>query len=1077
MSDCLSFPLPMRFVRGFLTVGLTAIALAASAQGCALICKSNLNVALNGVGQALITEQLIAPTASTFCPGTISISLFDENYEPAPNPLTCDYLGQTITVVLEHVATGNTCSGTLEVRDYLPPQLSCANQFVLCTQDPDPAFIGQPLVTDNCTPAPSVALSYSDQFTDLPCNATAGGQAVTARIDRSWQAADQSGNTSTCLQQIWIKKAVLQDVSFPPNLDGFQAAPLSCGQDPNDLALTGSPTIEGQAIEANGNCDLAAFRSDQIINNCGTGSYTVLRTWTVSDFCGSGSVQQIQVIKVQDLIPPTIDPPEDMTFGTTDFNCSGWVELATATASDECSSVTVQASWAYGNGYGPFLVPDGTHTVTYTATDACGNTATATARVTVVDDDPPQVICVGEVQVAISASGIGYVLPATLDAGSWDNCSALSLEVSRDGDIFAPLVQVNCADIGTPLQIYLRATDGVGLENFCIVDVTVRDFIKPTLNCPANISINCTDNNLSPQHTGQAQASDNCVLQNIVYQDVASLNACGAGTVQRTWTASDAAGNTRTCVQQISIQTLSTISVGFPPNKTIGNCASAADLLPASTGQPLIGGQSCSPVSVTYTDQVFAAPPAPACFSILRSWKVIDWCVYNGGQTGLWQQTQLITVEDHSAPALGLPANQIVDAAPGSCSAWVQVLPAVATDCSSTVLVSNNSLYAASSGSDASGAYPVGLHQVVFTATDACGNTAQQTLTIQVRDQSAPLLTCLNNVTQILGPGGVVALNPNNFVASVSDNCTPSAVLVLTVSPAAFDCSQTGPQTVLVTAADAAGNIAACQSLVSVQAPPGICAPADTYSIIGTIRTETQAPVTNVPVDLQQGVVLQQVLSDTAGVFGFSDLPDQVSDLRPHYDEGWVNGVSTFDLALISKHILGIQPLSSPYKMIAADANHSNSITTFDIVLLRKLLLGVSDTIEGNTSWRFVAAGYVFPDPNNPFSTPFPEAIHLDSLAGVSDSAQFIGVKIGDVNNSTNPVLSFDAGDPLRPGAAGSDFAGQQQGRNGAGVRIEDGEELFFEKKLWGRQYLEQFLPFDRHKKTVPSKQATGSFF
>ncbi|HNL39495.1 MAG TPA: hypothetical protein PKH43_10185, partial [Saprospiraceae bacterium] len=255
-------------------------------------------------------------------------------------------------------------------------------------------------------------------------------------------------------------------------------------------------------------------------------------------------------------------------------------------------------------------------------------------------------------------------------------------------------------------------------------------------------------------------------------------------------------------------------------------------------------------------------------------------------------------------------------------------------------------------------------------------------------------------------------------------------------------------------------NVAACQAQVSVQAPPGVCPGVDTYSIIGTIRTEQQIPVSNAPVDLQQGVVQQQVLSDDAGKFEFDNLPDQPSALRPHFSDDWTNGVSTFDLALISKHILGIQPLASPYKMIAADANHSNSITTFDIVLLRKLLLGVSDTLDGNTSWRFVAAEYVFPDANNPFSAPFPETIHLDSLSGMPDSAQFIGIKIGDVNNSTNPVLSFGAGHEARTGVSGGDLPARQSGSDGEGDVIWEQSELFLEEKFRVRWYLERFLSF-----------------
>jgi hypothetical protein len=76
--------------------------------------------------------------------------------------------------------------------------------------------------------------------------------------------------------------------------------------------------------------------------------------------------------------------------------------------------------------------------------------------------------------------------------------------------------------------------------------------------------------------------------------------------------------------------------------------------------------------------------------------------------------------------------------------------------------------------------------------------------------------------------------------------------------------------------------------------------------------------------------------------------------VTPTKDNDPLNGVSTFDLVLINKHILGLEPLNTPYKMIAADANNSRSITTFDIVELRKLILGIYTELPNNTSWRFV---------------------------------------------------------------------------------------------------------------------------
>jgi|GEM_PF-696194 len=129
--------------------------------------------------------------------------------------------------------------------------------------------------------------------------------------------------------------------------------------------------------------------------------------------------------------------------------------------------------------------------------------------------------------------------------------------------------------------------------------------------------------------------------------------------------------------------------------------------------------------------------------------------------------------------------------------------------------------------------------------------------------------------------------------------------------------------------------------------------------------------------------------------------------VTPKRNDNPLNGITTYDLVLISKHILGIEPLwdptmdiGSPYKMIAADANKSNSITTFDIVEIRKLILGIYDTFPSNTSWRFLPRSYsftypiVFPPP----TFPFPDNIGISALP--FDEADFVAIKIGDVNNT-----------------------------------------------------------------------------
>ncbi|MGI9159352.1 MAG: hypothetical protein ACR2K1_06340, partial [Saprospiraceae bacterium] len=112
------------------------------------------------------------------------------------------------------------------------------------------------------------------------------------------------------------------------------------------------------------------------------------------------------------------------------------------------------------------------------------------------------------------------------------------------------------------------------------------------------------------------------------------------------------------------------------------------------------------------------------------------------------------------------------------------------------------------------------------------------------------------------------------------------------------------------------------------------------------------------------------------------------------------------DMLRISQHILGIEPLAAPYALIAADINRSNSITTFDIVEIRKLLTGVYTEFPNNTSWRFVDADYVFPNPNNPLAGSIPAIINQFDVQDSVLYSAFKAVKIGDVDCSAMPGLT-----------------------------------------------------------------------
>ncbi len=160
-------------------------------------------------------------------------------------------------------------------------------------------------------------------------------------------------------------------------------------------------------------------------------------------------------------------------------------------------------------------------------------------------------------------------------------------------------------------------------------------------------------------------------------------------------------------------------------------------------------------------------------------------------------------------------------------------------------------------------------------------------------------------------------------------------------------------------------------------------------------------------------------------------------------------GVTTFDLALISKHILGLEPLSSPFQMIAADANYSGSVTTFDIATIRKIILGVEPNFPENRSWRYIPKLYIGNpafysgfDDGNPFDAevvdpfigttrtykcatpnlgdpqpPIPNnctwmdhvsVSTIDPLAQLENTWSFVGVKVGDVNCSAESDGFFE---------------------------------------------------------------------
>jgi Carboxypeptidase regulatory-like domain len=209
--------------------------------------------------------------------------------------------------------------------------------------------------------------------------------------------------------------------------------------------------------------------------------------------------------------------------------------------------------------------------------------------------------------------------------------------------------------------------------------------------------------------------------------------------------------------------------------------------------------------------------------------------------------------------------------------------------------------------------------------------------------------------------------------------------------------------TLYVYAVDAVGNYDYCETYIHLVDPNGLCQAGG--SVSGRVRTEILVPVQGVQVSMS-GQGNQTVTTGANGTFSFEDLQTGGDyTVTPNLNVNPLNGVTTFDVVLISKHILNLQLLNSPYKLIAADINRSGTITTLDVIQLRRLILNIETQFANNSSWRFIPASYVFPNPSNPWQENFPEALSINNLQAELMNADFVAIKIGDVNGSAQPNL------------------------------------------------------------------------
>ncbi len=952
---------------------------------------------------------------------------------------------------------GENANGTwtLNVTDGVGGDGGCLINFSVdvawtFTENPGGGGDAGPFATAADACDPNAVVTYTDVLNPLT---------VGYSISRTWVAVDACGNESSCVQTITVEDCDVAITDPCACVNNSSTIDLDTGLGGGDgqfselVAITGpgggpvnNPNLIFEVIAITGGVDAFAAPpippaqtagvpvplGTQLVYNPVTMHYElpfyhydgVGYTITVQQIVGGLPGQILGPIGNNCAYPdPIFDPALQslycpngaaVTLGGIDQNGVGadgvtfTVDGAPATVFDPSAVAkgfyTIVMTFDGADDGNGGLSPDGGATP---AQPGCIQEVTQTVEVN--DVEAPVITCPADATLSCDASSD----PAdTGEATAIDNCDADP--VITFADITTQGAE-GCGQFTYSIARTWTATDACDNATTCVQTINVADTTPPVITCPPSQTLTCFEVMPAPFTTAAAfiaaggTIADDCTVDFTDFTVFAQNDDNGgdncpanARLVTRTYFIQDACGNTSTCEQVFTYleSTQGPVITSVLP-ACYKYCASLANPMETDItyttdcsfgatvnidGPTFIGQDNCPGSIVRYTYTV-----TDDCGRTSEP-VVRDFIVQNDGPTVECSAFNLLL-------ECGDPNNLDYIAA------HIGVVNANSS-CGSDVTISHspqnfNNITCNSST------------VVTFIATDDCGRTASCTTTVNISDNTAP------EITSVYEDGicneGVCGSNLNFWYNAWKDkvmeglSATDACDTNVSISPQGpsspnQNCPDETTETVVnFVATDNCGNtsfIPYSFYVTALDTPE----PPQASSISGMVHTESMEAVEDVEVYLSGGAsFFEMFVTGNDGNYAFNNVPlEQNYSITPLYDQFPMNGVSSYDLILIAQHILSVDQLDSPYKMIAADINRSGSITTLDLVELRKMILYINSEFTNNTSWRFVDADFVFPYADNPFATAFPEVIGIN---GLLESVQhdFVGVKTGDVNESAVP--------------------------------------------------------------------------
>lgn len=541
--------------------------------------------------------------------------------------------------------------------------------------------------------------------------------------------------------------------------------------------------------------------------------------FTVTDSCGQSS-STTGVFTVRDRVGPTITTQASPLSTNCEANGSNalndWLnDNGGARATDACTGVS------FTNDFNS-LSGDCTQVpVTFTACDNCGNAcSTTTATYSIVDTDPPSyttppsnlsVQCGTDTQTAyrnwVDSNGNSVVA---------DNCATEpELTLSNNAPQNAPTS-------GCPATVVVtfNARDPCGNSApISTAQFSVTDLVAPVFTTfPSDMFVECApaSNNQEYQtwrsNNAGAVATDNCSSATFSNDGPNSVSIAAGSCSSRTivnYTISDACGNQDVQSATFGIDDTTAPVMNTPASDASSECNSSAITAWLADNGGARASDACS--SVTFSNN-FSSLNGACTQTAFVTFTATDSC-------GLATDTSATySVSDTTSPVINpraSPRSVPCDNQTGSeLSAWLNDNGgARATDAcqDDNDLTWSNNFNSAIIGCD--------FATVIFTVTDACGNTASTTSTFTSVDNDAPTFSpaAQPRTVECNGSGNVGDFE--NFVSTRAgavavDQCALS--FTWTDNAPAAGPTSCGSQTVVFTVADECGNTASTSATYTV---------------------------------------------------------------------------------------------------------------------------------------------------------------------------------------------------------------------------------------------------------------------